>query len=122
MCMFFQVNNQCSGSLLDFIPVRDFLTDEDDEVLLSTDVTVQNQVMVDRITVNLDHFNEDQTDEDCRSSSPSNDTDTIFKIQFFHLDYLFQKDAAGTSTKSFTVEKMEFVDVKAELEEQWWEL
>ena len=78
--------------------------------------------MVDRITVNLDHFNEDQTDEDCRSSSPSNDTDTIFKIQFFHLDYLFQKDAAGTSTKSFTVEKMEFVDVKAELEEQWWEL
>ena len=118
--MFSQVNKQCSGSLLDFIPVRDWLTDnDDDEVLLSKDVSVENQVMIDRVTVNLDHFNEDQSDEDCRSSSPSNDTDTIFKLQLFDLDYLFQKDPAGTSTKSFSIEKMEFVDVKAELEEQW---
>ena len=100
--------------------MRDWLTDkDDDEVLLSKDVSVENQVMIERITVNLDNFNEDQSDEDYRSSSPSNETDTIFRLQLFDLDYLSQKDPAGTSTKSFSVEKMEFVDVKAELEEQW---
>ena len=106
---------------MDFIPLRDLLTVDDvDEVLLSTDVSVQKQVMIDRITLNLDHFNEDQSDdEDCRSSSPSNDADTIFQIQLFDLDYLYKKDPAGTSTKSFSVEKMEFVDVKADLEQQW---
>ena len=106
---------------MDFIPLRDLLTVDDvDEVLLSTDVSRQKQVMIDRITLNLDHFNEDQSDdEDCRSSSPSNDADTIFQIQLFDLDYLYQKDPAGTSTKSFSVEKMEFVDVKADLEQQW---
>ena len=117
--MFSQANKQCSGSLLDFIPVRDLLTDGDDEVLLSKDVSVENQVMIERVTVNLDNFNQDQSEEDCRSSSPSTDTDTIFKLQLFDLNYLFQKDPAGTSTKSFSIEKMEFVDVKAELEEQW---
>ena len=99
--------------------MRDLLTDGEDEVLLSKDVSVENQVMIDRITVNLDNFNEDQTEEDCRSSSPSTETDTIFRLQLFDLNYLFQKDPAGTSTKSFSVEKLEFVDVKAELEEQW---
>ena len=99
--------------------MRDWLTEDDDEVLLSKDVSVENKVMIERITVNLDNFNEEETDEDCRSSSPSNESDTIFRIQLCDLDYLFQKDPAGTSTKSFSVEKMEFVDVKAELEEQW---
>ena len=114
-----KVNKQCSGSLLDFLPVRDWLTDEDDEMLLSKDLSVHNKVMIDKVTVNLDNFNEEESGEDCRSSSPSNDSDTIFKIQLCDLDYLFQKDPTGTSTKSFSVEKMEFVDVKAELEEQW---
>ena len=104
---------------MDFIPVRDLLAGHEDEVLLAKDVSVKNQVMIDRITVNLDHFNEDQADEDCRSSSPSSDNDTIFKIQLFDLDYLFQKDPTGASTKCFSVGKLEFVDVRAELEEQW---
>ena len=84
---------------------------------MAKDVSVENKVMIERVTVNLENTNEDPSED--RSSSPINDGDTIFKIQISELDYEFQRDPADTSTKAFNIERVEFVDVKATLEEQW---
>ena len=43
----------------------------------------------------------------------------IFQIQIHELDYEFDRDPNNTSTKAFNIGRVEFVDVKATLEEQW---
>ena len=84
---------------------------------MTKDVTVHHKMMVERVTVNLENTLEDPAED--RSSSPTNDGDTIFQIQIHELDYEFDRDPNNTSTKAFNIGRVEFVDVKATLEEQW---
>ena len=75
-------------------------------------------MMLERLNINLENVNDEPTEDG--SSSPTNDHDTIFQVQMFELDYQFQRDPANICSKSANIERMEFVDVKATLEEQWW--